>query len=106
MHAAHTSLHCCRANVTVAQAEQAQLQELLAQLTAGKEAGAAQLAKLESWGQIMVGGGGRPAAAADTGRPSAGAGSGDSDAAAQHSQSGGSQAVIGASGNRTLVPVS
>eukprot|EP00891_Asterochloris_glomerata_P002529 jgi/Astpho2/2529/Aster-x0541 len=94
------------ANVTVAQAEQAQLQELLAQLTAGKEAGAAQLAKLESWGQIMVGVGGRPAAAADTGRPSAGAGSGDSDAAAQHSQSSGSQAVIGASGNRTLVPVS
>ena len=82
MHAAHTSLHCCRANVTAAQAEQAQLQELLAQLTTGKEAGAAQLAKLEAWGQIMVEGGGRPAAAAGTGRLSAGAGPGDTGTAA------------------------
>ena len=106
MHAAHTSLHCCRANVALAQVEQAQLQELLAQLTAGKEAGAAQLAKLEAWGQIMVAGGGRHAAAADTGRMSAGAGPGGSGAANLHSQPSGSQAVTGTSGNSTLVPVS
>ena len=106
MHAAHTSLHCCRTNVTLAQAEQAQLQELLGQLTTGKEAGAAQLAKLEAWGQIMVGGGGRPAAAADTGRLSAGAGPRDTGAAALQPQPSGSQPVVGTSGNSTLVHVS
>ena len=92
--------------MTMAQAEQAQLQELLAQLTAGKEAGAAQLAKLEAWGQITVGGGGRPAAAADTSRLSAGAGPEDTGAAALRSQSSSSQAVIGTSGISTLVHVS